>query len=276
MILNIKHNTLHRYASEASHVSLLLRLRPTMCHQQSELSWSIDVNGIDVKAAGPNAFGDDEAHISLRAVGQELAITVSGMVETRDNNGIINGFCREVRPIIFCRSTALTLIDQSLCDLAMASAGSDTLARMHDLAARVRNGVKYRAGATNSATSARESLKLGLGVCQDHAHIFVAAARSLSIPARYVVGYYMADKAEDALHETHAWAEVYVEHLGWVGFDVTNGVCVTNHYVRLCSGLDAHDAAPIKGAVFGTQEIGIDADVSISEASGEQIQQIQQ
>ncbi len=276
MILTVHHQTIHRYASGAGQISLLLRLRPTECQQQRLINWSVEVNGHEIPAGGPNAFGDDEAHYYVRQVGNELTISATGIVETSDDNGLVNGFVREVRPSIFCRATELTAVDAAIQALAIATHGADPLSRMHDLATRVRDAVAYRAGITTNTTTAAEALQLGQGVCQDHAHIFVAAARSLGIPARYVVGYYLADKSQEALHETHGWAEAFIEHLGWVGFDVTNGVCTTDHYVRLCSGLDARDAAPIKGALFGTREIGIDADVLIGEADASQLQQIQQ
>ena len=123
---------------------------------------------------------------------------------------------------------------------------------------------------------AAEALAQGRGVCQDHTHLFVSAARSLGIPARYVSGYLLADEAGHALRETHAWAEAWVDGLGWIGFDATNGLCVTELYVRLCSGLDAHDAAPVRGSVYGTTEIGIQADVMISLATPSGSQQVQQ
>ena len=136
--------------------------------------------------------------------------------------------------------------------------------------------MSYLAGATSTASTAAEALAQGQGVCQDHAHVFVSAARLLGIPARYVVGYLMAQEGSQALRETHAWAEAWVDGLGWIGFDSTNGLCVTDHYVRLCCGLDAHDAAPVRGSVLGATTITIRADVMIGEAGRDASQQTQQ
>ncbi len=128
----------------------------------------------------------------------------------------------------------------------------------------MRDRVEYVKGATDAHTEAAEALADGKGVCQDHAHIFIAAARTLAIPARYVTGYLVmhgdgpdpdeeaADTAEAAPADAHhAWAEAWVEALGWVGFDVANRVCPTDHYVRLACGLDASYAAPIIGSRRG-------------------------
>ncbi|CAN0590340.1 unnamed protein product, partial [Ectocarpus sp. 12 AP-2014] len=87
-------------------------------------------------------------------------------------------------------------------------------------------------------------------VGQDHAHIFVTAARHMGYPARYVSGYLMMDEQVEQ-NASHAWAEAYVDGLGWVGFDVSNGQCPDARYVRVATGLDYSQAAPISGMRFG-------------------------
>jgi transglutaminase-like putative cysteine protease len=107
----------------------------------------------------------------------------------------------------------------------------------------------------------------GAGVCQDHAHVLISAARSLGAAARYVVGYLFIDEnAEEEVvteGETHAWVEIWVDGLGWVGFDPSNRICPTEHYVRLASGLDAPDASPLRGSVSGLSEEELDAEVQV-------------
>ena len=111
--------------------------------------------------------------------------------------------------------------------------------------------VAYEVGVTNTHTTAADALKDGRGVCQDHAHVFISAARSLGIPARYVSGYLLAGTGDEPSDANHAWAEAWLDGLGWVGFDPANGVCPTDRYVRLASGLDAAFAAPIRGTRRG-------------------------
>ena len=105
----------------------------------------------------------------------------------------------------------------------------------------------------------------GRGVCQDHAHIFIACARHLDYPARYVSGYLMMDDTTDQT-AMHAWAEAYIEGLGWVGFDVSNGISPDARYVRVATGLDYSDASPITGMRIG----------GLSETLGVQIKVVQQ
>lgn len=83
------------------------------------------------------------------------------------------------------------------------------------------------------------------------------------MPGRYAVGYLHAD-ADGATHQaSHAWAELFIEGLGWVGFDAANGVCPDERYVRLGCGIDAHNAAPIRGRAMGGGDESMDVDVQV-------------
>jgi transglutaminase-like putative cysteine protease len=98
------------------------------------------------------------------------------------------------------------------------------------------------------------------GTAADLAHVFIGAAHSLGIPARFVAGYFHeADAGEE--QSGHAWAEAYVEDLGWLGFDPANGFCPMDAHVRVAASLDALGAAPLRGTRYGvgaeTLEIAI-------------------
>ena len=117
---------------------------------------------------------------------------------------------------------------------------------LHNLSSRILERVPYRAGLTNPATSAENAFEIGGGVCQDHTHIFISAARLLGYPARYISGYLLTgDRLEQ--NATHAWAEVFLQNLGWVGFDVSNGISPSEAYGPMAVGLDYCDAAPVSG-----------------------------
>jgi transglutaminase-like putative cysteine protease len=108
----------------------------------------------------------------------------------------------------------------------------------------------YEHGHTHVASTAEEALAQGRGVCQDHAHVFIAAARRLGYPTRDVSGYLLMDEVVDQ-DASHAWAEAWVEGLGWVGFDISNGISPDEQYVSVATGLDYQDAAPVSGVRFG-------------------------
>ena len=90
----------------------------------------------------------------------------------------------------------------------------------------------------------------GTGVCQDFSHILVGLARAYGYPARYVNGF-LLDDTEIAENDTHAWAEIYIKDLGWVGFDVSNSISPDNRYVKLAVGFDYSDVIPISGIRVG-------------------------
>lgn len=121
---------------------------------------------------------------------------------------------------------------------------------LHRLSAAVFAAIRYEKGHTDAVTSAEDALVSGHGVCQDHAHVFIGATRMLGFPARYVSGYLLMNDRTDQ-EASHAWAEAHVEGLGWVGFDISNAISPDNRYVRVATGCDYRDAAPVTGITLG-------------------------
>lgn len=120
---------------------------------------------------------------------------------------------------------------------------------------RLHEGMGHAAAAgqpaVTAAVTAAEAFALRRGVAQDFAHIFIAAARSLGIPARYVAGYVHRNCGVHEQDSGDAWAEAFAPELGWVAFDAANGVCATDAYVRVAAGLDWLGAAPLRGTHYG-------------------------
>lgn len=279
MLLVVRHLTYMRYPQGAAGVALRLRLFPQSFEGQRVVDWHVTVDGGPITATIPGGYGERFAQWIERGAREDLEIVAHGQVETSDRAGVVKGLRGACPPAVFLRDTPLTLPDGAIRTLgAELRPGSDALGGLHALSRRVRDAIPYCGGITSNATPAAAALAGEGGVCQDHAHVFIAAARARGVPARYVAGYLLASDAEDQQFETHAWAEAYVDGLGWVGFDVTNGVSPTENYVRLCSGLDADDAAPVRGIVTGGGAGFVSADVRIARGEGdiEAIQQQQQ
>ena len=132
------------------------------------------------------------------------------------------------------------------------AAAESPLAGCHNLTDAISDAIAYKPGSTRAQTTAAQALAQGEGVCQDHAQALIAAARAGGIPARYVSGYLQS--GQDGLdHEAaHAWGELYITGIGWIGFDPANRCCPDARYIRIGSGLDAQDAAPIRGISRGS------------------------
>lgn len=266
MKLLVRHQTVYRYAASAGRVAMRLKLMPVDAPAQKVLEWQVSVNDEPVENFRSNSFGEKEAVWVRHDRLDNAVIVAEGLVETRDTHGVVGLLDSRVHPHYFLRPTPLTRASEAIVDLALSLPDQDgPLARLHALSDAVGDAVAYRAGVTTSQTTAAEAFALGAGVCQDHAQIFIAGARAMGIPARYVSGYLLANEG-DVLHETHGWVEALVPELGWVGFDPSNRVCVTERYLRVACGLDADAAAPIRGSVTVAGDIWIDADVRIAQA----------
>jgi transglutaminase-like putative cysteine protease len=277
LLLSITHKTRYSFTGGVVHGLQRLRLKPKTSHGQQVLDWTMDVSG-----AVPQAEYDDEhnnhvALVSIEPGATEVIITCRGTVSTQDSNGVIGVHSGHMPLWCFLRPTSLTKAGNKVRAL-VASVEADKgnpLEFLHALAVKVADEVEYVPGATHVKTTAEQALAAGKGVCQDHAHIFISAGRLLDIPMRYVGGYLKLDHS-DTQEAGHGWAEAHVEGLGWVGFDVSNRLCPDDRYVRVATGCDYGQAAPVTGLAVGAGETVLDVDLSVGEKPvGQQQQQSQ-
>jgi len=150
-----------------------------------------------------------------------------------------------------------------------AAAGDDTLALLHSMTERLHREIVFDPDPTHTATTAAESFAMRRGVCQDLSHIFISAARSLDIPARYVGGYFHRADGVVRQEAGHAWAEAFVPDIGWVGFDPANGISPTDQHVRVAIGLDYLGASPVRGARKGGGREALTVTVHVDQAAGQ-------
>jgi transglutaminase-like putative cysteine protease len=250
--LNIRHVTRYAYERPLSYGLQELRLTPRTGPGQRVLDWRMTVAGGRVEVEFDDQHMNRVTLISFAGDGHEIVVTAAGAVETADLHGIL-GRHQGFAPLwLFLRQTELTRAGPHVRRLlrGLEPEPAEPLARLHRLSERVRAAVAYAVGATDAATSAEAALERGAGVCQDHAHVFLAAARAMGFPARYVSGYLMIE-GRDEQEASHAWAEAHLDNLGWVGFDVANGISPDARYVRVATGLDYREAAPVSGLRFG-------------------------
>jgi transglutaminase-like putative cysteine protease len=180
--------------------------------------------------------------------------------------GVVSGALEPFPPSVFLRSTPLTEADAALTEWAASITAEDPLSRLHALMADLHERMTFDTATTGVETRAAAAFAASHGVCQDYAHIFIAAARRLGIPARYVSGHLSRLESGDQ-EAAHAWAEAYVPDLGWTGFDPTNAVCADETYLRIAVGLDYLDAAPLRGARRGGGEERLSVTVVAREAT---------
>lgn len=274
MLLTVTHTTRYTFAGKLTHGLQRLRLRPKSTHGQEVLAWNMGLVG-----ATPQAEYDDHHHnhtslVSIDPGVPEVVVTCRGTVRTSDNNGVTGPHTGHMPLWCFLRPTPLTHAGGRIRAL-VASVGTDRhdrLELLHDLAQTVVAQVRYVPGTTDVGTTAEQALAAGQGVCQDHAHVFISAGRLLDIPMRYVGGYLRMDGRveQDA---GHGWAEAHIEGLGWVGFDVSNGISPDERYIRVATGCDYGEAAPVTGITVGGQGTGLDVHLSVAEKLPGEMQQ---
>jgi len=254
MYLRISHTTTYSYDAPVVYGLPQARLTPKNGPQQSVLDWHIAITGGAQELTFKDQYGNLCTLVQALAGTSLVSLTVSGAVQTHRTDGV-NGPEDECVPLWhFQQPTQRTHSGPRLAKLAkMITAPSGDLAQLHTLSARILSDVPYAKAVTDVTTTAEQAMSLGGGVCQDHAHIFIAALRASGVPARYVSGYLMMNDRTDQ-DATHAWAEAYVAGLGWVGFDASNGISPDERYVRLATGRDSRDAAPVSGLRMGSAQ----------------------
>ncbi|RXV69627.1 transglutaminase family protein [Burkholderia stabilis] len=323
MRLAIRHISRYQFDDQATHALQRLRLRPQSGPGQTVRAWQVTIDGVEPTLSYADGLGN---RIDLvrhdRGTKAEIVVIAAGVVETQDRAGILGNPEGYAPPWIFERETALTKAGDTVRALAEALPiephGLDAL---HWLMTEVHGRIAYAPNlAADAPVDAETALQSGEGTSRDHAHAFIAAARVLKIPARYISGYVLADSAmqriadakqnvaddeEEALalqsgegmqqvlgashagqsqsqsqsqglpHPAlgaqpqaaalaqqpagHAWAEAYVEGLGWVGFDPFMNRCPDERYVRIAVGLDYRDAQPVTG--LGATAVGVEISV---------------
>ena len=254
MRIRISHATTYRYDTPPTGVIQLLRLTPRNHDGQHVVAWRVDLSEDCLLHQHEDAFGNITHSFTAEGPFKELSVAVEGEVDTHDTQSVVRGAVERFPPGLFLRETALTQPDAAIIDFADSArtgTGSDPLGLLHGLMTALNREITFDTDPTQSSTTAAEAFALRRGVCQDLTHIFIAAARQLGIPARYVGGHFYRIDGVTAQDAGHAWVEAYVEHLGWVGFDPTNGIGTTEAHVRVAIGLDYLGAAPVRGTRFG-------------------------
>ena len=276
MRLAIRHTTRYDFSLPLAQGLQRLRLKPKSTHGQKVIDWHMDLTGARREVEYEDQHGNAGLLISLEPGARSVTVTCTGTVETADNAGVL-GMHTGYMPIwAFLAQTELTRPGPQMHALvaALEVEGQDaagkgnggTLAMLHALSDAVHNAAAYAPGRTAVDTPAEAALAAKVGVCQDHSHIFIGAARLLGIPARYISGYLLMDDRIDQ-EAGHGWAEAYVEGLGWVSFDVANEICTDARYVRVASGFDYRDAAPVTGISTGTGETAMAVSLSVEQVA---------
>ena len=271
MRLSVHYTTAYHYSEPTDRIIQLLRVTPSSFTGQTILDWRIDVDRDAKLREGRDGYGNITHMLYIDEPVDSLAVTIAGRVLTEDKAGVVQGVPHELPPLVFLRPTPLTEAGPSIASLSevIDFSPGPTLDRLHRLAARLHESLNFDTQATAADTTAEQAFAAGHGVCQDFAHIFVSTARRMGVPARYVSGHLFRRDGQIVQEAAHAWAEGWIEDLGWTAFDPVNGVCADDAYIRVACGLDYRDAAPVAGARAGGGEEELSVKVCVNEAAAQ-------
>lgn len=264
MRLKISHTTRYDFDAPVSHGLQQLRKTPKSSHGQLVETWTTTVSGGRKELSYTDHHNNVVELVSLDRGATRLEVTSEGVVEISELHGVVGNHSGPAPLWLYRTSTPRTEVRAGVRALLRRVEAGDDLARLHALMRVVHEALTYEIGASHPDWSAEDALAKGRGVCQDHTHIFVAGARELGFPARYVSGYLMLEDriAQEAMH---AWAEAHVDGLGWVSFDPANCVSADTRYVRVATGLDYAQAAPVRGTRAGGEGEALSVAIEVAQ-----------
>ncbi|HET6464382.1 MAG TPA: transglutaminase family protein [Nitrospiria bacterium] len=263
----IHHQTIYRYSAPVTRSVQILRLIPRSDLRQRVLEWELRLPAEASEYL--DAFGNVTRLLTMEGRHDEIEIGVDGRVETSGNVTFPSPIDQRFPPEIFLTETPLTTANEPLKDFAEKhrdEIASNPFAALQALMERIRAAVRYVKGTTHVQSTAADVLSQGSGVCQDHSHLFIACCRALGVPARYVSGYLYSDPDHHPEVAMHAWAEAWVDGMGWLSFDVSNGRPAGETHLRLAIGRDYMDACPVRGVRFGGGNERMEVSVNVMTA----------
>lgn len=285
MLLEIRHVTQYRYASLVRESVMEVWMQPQKNARQRLVSFELDLDPPAQVFSYPDSFGNAVYHFDVPQPHDKLTITARSAVETQaalpapdqldrgEWDRLRSEFLRGenfdfLHPHGFARETEAlhAYMAEHQVD---AMRDRDPLTAVRELSQLIYASFGYEAGVTRADSPIDEVLKARKGVCQDFAHVMITICRLWGIPARYVSGYLFTDQKHGDRSDpdaTHAWVEVFLPSLRWIGFDPTNNTPATERHVTCAVGRDYSDVPPSRGVYKGESDSELAVGVSVRKA----------
>ncbi|MBO3658240.1 transglutaminase family protein [Acinetobacter haemolyticus] len=240
MKLMVNHQTHYRYTQTARNSVQSIKMMPQSSQHQTVETWHISVPG--ESNCKRDAFNNLWMTATQRHDYRYLTIMAQGVIDLHETE--LGHFESHISPMLFLQRTTMSCYDSMMLDFAKSIVLRLNRQHLIDLSEAILERMPYQPQSTSVTTSAIDAFYAGQGVCQDHAHVFVAMCRALQIPARYVSGY-LYDQNQPHL-ASHAWAEAFVENQ-WYCFDISNQIFAPQNHIYVAIGRDYLDVAPVRG-----------------------------
>ncbi len=265
------------YAEPVRALNQLLRLTPRGFDGQEIKDWRLEIQPDARMRRSEDTFGNIVHSCSHDGPLERLTITAEGEIETYDVAGVVRGLPAKLPLDVYLRDTDAAHADKDLLQFAKDSVAgeADPLGRIHALMGALNEACAFAPGEGETPRPAKEVFASRAGSAREISQVLVAAARSLGVPARFVSGFFLGDGLSEGAAPQHAWAEIHVDPLGWIGFDATLGYCPRDAHLRIAHGLDYFDAAPRRAGYFGysSEEAAASLAVDVGRQASWQAQQ---
>jgi transglutaminase-like putative cysteine protease len=272
MKLEIVHSTHYHYSGPIAESVMEIRLRPMDGAGQRCLEFTLELSSGIKPGSYVDGYGNHVHYFNLVKPHTRLSITSRSLVETglapdsRPGEELVQDFLRFRSPVKDVPGVRELARQHTISD----PADTEQVERaLEALTLRINRDFEYNRAVTNVYSAVDEVLELRAGVCQDFAHLFIAVARSMGVPARYVSGYIHLPDERGGTTASHAWGEAWVPGRGWIGYDATRPVRISEHHVRVAVGRDYSDAAPTRGIYVGSATGAMKVRVRTRELTGD-------
>ena len=285
MLLEIRHQTEYRYSAPVRESLMELRMQPQKTGRQRLVSYELTVDPHAQVFAYTDSFRNTVQHFDVPHPHERLMISARTLVETStpvivpetldaaEWNALAGDGVRG-EWFDFLQPHGYTTPSEKLAafskDLDLNDPRRfDPLSAVRRLSERIYEEIAYAAGVTEADSPIDLALDQRSGVCQDFSHIMITLCRQWGVPARYVSGYLYTDREHDRSRPdaSHAWVEVFLPSLRWVGFDPTNNLITGERHVAVAWGRDYGDVPPSRGVFKGDAESELFVAVATGPAS---------
>jgi transglutaminase-like putative cysteine protease len=251
MRLRVTHTTVFTYESPITEGYTELRLRPLDTGGQRCLSFALDTDPRAEVHGYIDRFGNDVRHFDVLSAHERLSVTARSEVATPEAFAEEDAALSPLDRHDYLSPSRFVPFDEEAQAFARGlGVEGDPTATALRVVETVRARLRYAPGSTDASTAATEALRQGRGVCQDFAHLAIAAFRLNGVPARYVSGYVQAP-SEGGASASHAWVDFYDAGRGWTSVDPTHDTPQTPRHLRVAVGRDYGDVPPTRGVYKG-------------------------
>jgi transglutaminase-like putative cysteine protease len=261
MLFQVTHMTRYAYESAVSHSLTELRLTPRRFPRQSVRQTEILVHPEPAfMHARKDYYGNDvtsfevfERHDHLEFIGESVVEVLPQSAELPGAMSLEQARLVEIEAAEFVYNSPYVPATPQLEQYAkeVLKPNRPLLEAAKELTHRIHADFKYRPQSTSIDVPLRDVVKKRQGVCQDFAHVMIGALRSQKLAARYVSGYVRPGPKVQGAQASHAWVSLFFPGFGWIGFDPTNDLIVSDSHVTLAWGRDYGDVTPVKGISLG-------------------------